>query len=132
MSDSCVCPLAGYCERHQCKKTSNLHKLCQQHGAYWDAWEEGRGPGQQVKPKEQNKRRLRVIENVKRNQRLRGWVMSMRTTGEVGIGDTLLRLIRIAGTREIKRELKCLHRACSCNQIEATEKLNREYPYQEA
>lgn len=129
MSDSCVCPLAGYCERHKINKGNTWHSLCQTNQKYFDAWEQGYGPGQQGKPKEQNKRRLRVVENVARNQRLRNWVMSMRISGEAGIGDTLLRLIKLAGTREIKRELKCMHRACTCNQIEATQKLNKDYPY---
>ena len=35
-----------YCERHGCRKTYVLWKKCQERGKYWDAWEEGRGPGQ--------------------------------------------------------------------------------------
>lgn len=27
--EPCSCPLAGWCERHQRKKTAHLHKLCQ-------------------------------------------------------------------------------------------------------
>lgn len=127
MSESCICPLAGWCDRHKINKGETWHLLCQTNQKYFDAWEQGYGPGQQGKPL--SGRAKRVVENVKRNKRLRGWVMSMRTAGEVGIGDTLVRLIKLAGRRAILRDLKCMHRACSCNKIEATEKLNRDYPY---
>ncbi len=43
----CVCPLAGYCSKHQVNKTPHLHKLCQNHPGYFKMWEECRGPGQQ-------------------------------------------------------------------------------------
>jgi hypothetical protein len=37
--EPCSCPLAGWCERHQRKKTPHLHHLCQtsaQHRLKWD------------------------------------------------------------------------------------------------
>lgn len=46
MRTGCECPLAGYCARHGITKTNHEHKLCQNHPAYFKAWEEGRGPGQ--------------------------------------------------------------------------------------
>lgn len=42
----CQCELAGYCERHRVRKATRLIELCQQRGAYWEAWERGDGPGQ--------------------------------------------------------------------------------------
>ncbi len=46
----CECPLAGYCNRHEMTKNVHHHKLCQNHEGYFNAWEEGRGPGQMPKP----------------------------------------------------------------------------------
>jgi len=46
MNPDCQCELAGYCERHRVRKASRLVELCQQRGAYWDAWEADKGPGQ--------------------------------------------------------------------------------------
>lgn len=43
----CVCPLSGFCHRHNVEKTPHLHKLCQNHQGYFDKWEACRGPGQQ-------------------------------------------------------------------------------------
>jgi len=44
----CQCELAGYCERHSVRKATRLIELCQQRGDYWDAWEAGKGPGQNI------------------------------------------------------------------------------------
>ena len=40
-----------WCERHQCWKTQHYHELCQTRPGYRQMWEEGRGPGQQSKPR---------------------------------------------------------------------------------
>jgi hypothetical protein len=42
----CICPLSGYCSKHQVNKTPHLHKLCQNHPGYFDMWENCKGPGQ--------------------------------------------------------------------------------------
>jgi hypothetical protein len=47
----CECPLAGYCSRHKINKNLHYHRLCQNHEGYFNAWEEGRGPGQKGKAK---------------------------------------------------------------------------------
>ena len=132
MVDSCACPLAGYCDRHQCKKTSNLHKLCQQGGDYWDAWERGTGPGQ-VPPQPAEKqlaRRKRIEERVQRDQRMRGWVSLFRVLSDTGLGDTLVRLIPMAAKKPLlKAELQQLQRQCGCRIEDATAELNKHYPY---
>lgn len=46
----CVCTEAGWCERHQCHKTSHWVHLCQTRPGYFQLWEEGQGPGQPQKP----------------------------------------------------------------------------------
>jgi hypothetical protein len=43
---TCECNCAGYCERHKVNKTNLLHRKCQEGGEFWQAWEKGRGPGQ--------------------------------------------------------------------------------------
>jgi hypothetical protein len=125
----CECPLAGWCERHQINKSNNWHRLCQTHQGYRQAWDEGRGPGQPVASSARNERRWRVIEKVRRNQRLRGWVAWFRHEDDAGVGDTLARVIKLAGKRSIKRELCCMQRACGCKAEDATAALNEQYPY---
>jgi hypothetical protein len=49
MITDCVCELAGFCARHQLKKNAHWHALCKSDAAYFRAWEQGKGPGQQVK-----------------------------------------------------------------------------------
>ena len=42
----CECELAGHCKRHNVSKTNHLIKLCKTDQQFWQAWEDGRGPGQ--------------------------------------------------------------------------------------
>lgn len=45
----CTCTGPGWCERHRIEKTALMFKLCQTKPKYFEAWEEGRGPGQPKK-----------------------------------------------------------------------------------
>lgn len=40
----CECKEVGFCQRHQCHKTAHWINLCRTDPAYFQAWEEGRGP----------------------------------------------------------------------------------------
>lgn len=42
---SCICPNAGWCERHQVEKHQRWWELCKA-GPHFELWEQGRGPGQ--------------------------------------------------------------------------------------
>ncbi|MBN72689.1 MAG: hypothetical protein CME32_25830 [Gimesia sp.] len=44
----CECAAPGWCERHQCKKHPHFHRLCQTRTDYFDLWERGAGPGQNL------------------------------------------------------------------------------------
>jgi hypothetical protein len=46
----CICPIAGYCERHKVLKTQHWHKLCQTREEYRALWEAGKGPGCTIDP----------------------------------------------------------------------------------
>lgn len=49
MPPQCHCEPSGYpfyCERHKVKKTAHWVRLCQTRPDYFQAWEDGRGPGQ--------------------------------------------------------------------------------------
>lgn len=43
---NCTCPLAGFCERHKVNKSDHWYKLCKTNDEYFQAWENGIGPGQ--------------------------------------------------------------------------------------
>lgn len=58
MMTGCDCELAAYCNRHKVRKSPHLLYLCQTNESYYDAWEEGRGPGQ-VRPEKVGKKRTR-------------------------------------------------------------------------
>lgn len=44
----CECTEPGYCQRHDITKSKILFGLCQNKQKYFDAWEQGRGPGQSL------------------------------------------------------------------------------------
>lgn len=46
-STGCVCPLAGYCQRHGIKKNAHFHHLCQTRQDYFNMYEKCIGPGQE-------------------------------------------------------------------------------------
>ena len=130
----CVCPLAGYCDRHSVKKTSNLHRLCQQGGAYWEAWEQGTGPGQALphdddRARKMKERSARVKLAVAKRERLIGWLKFFRIATDAGLGDTVMRLKRLAGKRAIKDDIRQVERMCSCQTKDAIQKLNEQHPY---
>ena len=48
---TCVIPEGekrGWCDRHKMRKTAQWVRLCQSHDGYWEAWEHGHGPGQNI------------------------------------------------------------------------------------
>jgi hypothetical protein len=46
----CVCPIAGYCERHKVAKTKHWHHLCKTREDYRALWDANKGPGCDVDP----------------------------------------------------------------------------------
>jgi len=46
----CECTAPGHCPRHRCVKTPHWHHLCQTRPDYYQLWEEGQGPGQDLPP----------------------------------------------------------------------------------
>ena len=51
MTTGCTCDRPGWCERHHMKKSPHLHMLCRNNQSYFDAWENGSGPGQNGPPR---------------------------------------------------------------------------------
>lgn len=43
----CTCPAAGWCERHQCRKSERWWQICRTRPGYFRLWEVDMGPGQQ-------------------------------------------------------------------------------------
>lgn len=43
---NCICSVSGFCEKHKVNKGKHWLKLCQTEDEYYQAWENGIGPGQ--------------------------------------------------------------------------------------
>ncbi len=46
----CECLAMGYCVRHKCNKAAHFHKLCKTNIGYFEQYERGEGPGQNLPP----------------------------------------------------------------------------------
>lgn len=46
----CECEESGFCARHQCHKVAHFHHLCRSNIGYFEQYEKGIGPGQNLKP----------------------------------------------------------------------------------
>ena len=53
----CQCEGPGYCERHDVKKSPHWFHLCRTRDDYFQAWEQGRGPGQKQTKKPRKPRK---------------------------------------------------------------------------
>lgn len=136
MSNVCECSNPGWCIRHNCKKTSNLVKLCQQHGNYWEAWESGTGPGQlkaktldPVKQKQLEERKERVLQSTARVKRVIDWVSFFKHESDIGLGDSLVRVIKQSESPSLRGILITVLKSSACNQDTAARNLNAEHPY---
>ena len=49
---ACECPAPGWCSRHSCAKSDLMHRMCQTDPRFFALWEEDRGPGQHVPPRQ--------------------------------------------------------------------------------
>lgn len=71
LPSECECPVAGYCKRHQINKLKHWHNLCQTHIDYFEAWEQGRGPGQPRTPLAIKRAEQAELSRQRQLQRLR-------------------------------------------------------------
>lgn len=124
----CQCPAAGFCERHKVAKTAHWHKLCQTRQNYFQAWEDGHGPGQTQDPqKTKEAQRRKRMEKKLEQSRLISWVKWLRKPEDTGVGDTVERLLAKVGGRQIKQLIEGLVGSCGCTNRQKW--LNRKFPY---
>ena len=116
MSETCECLLAGWCERHGMHKNGAWHKLCASSEKYRKAWDENRGPGQKHNATEDERfeRKSRLRNNVDLQRRIVGWLKFFKIHTDLGIGDTIARLLSAASKRHtITVDLEKLQMAVS-------------------
>ena len=113
-----ICPIrkGGFCPRHKVDKSMNLVVLCWRDKAYFQAWEEGRGP--RVKP-------AAVPPTPKRRELPKRHVRKTDpplTPRHPGLGDRVSQALSLVGITE-ERVSKWLGRPCGC--AKRREKLNQ-------
>lgn len=128
----CSCPAAGFCPRHAIEKSNVRWQLCQTKEKYRKAWDEHRLYGQSQEHPEREKRKREVAAKVKAASHLRKWCSLFKVGTDVGIGDTMRRLLTSCDRRRhraTKQTLREHMRLYSCGLHEATLRLNELYPY---
>jgi len=73
--------------------------------------------------------RSRIAQRTAATQHLRDWIMFFRRPEEIGLGDTIERLIATAGDRHIAERLQQLARTCGCRGADRQAEWNARYPY---
>lgn len=129
MSNSCTCPLAGFCDRHVIEKHEHWHSLCQTNELYREAWDGFRGPGQFNLKSKPLSRIRKIKEKVAKDRRIEGWIRSMRTPDDTGLGDTVIRLKRLTKSKEVKAHLRTMLQVQACDTGEAVRRLNEKHRY---
>jgi len=127
---NCECPLAGYCERHKMNKPGRLHFLCQTSQLYFDRWE--RLANDPQVSEERELRRQRVVARTKEEKRFRDWCEWMRNPVDVGLGDTLVRMLERCRNKKrvtIKKRIVDFMKNYACVRKTAREHLNERFPY---
>jgi hypothetical protein len=125
----CECPLAGFCDRHLIDKHEGWHKLCQDDALYREAWDAFRGPGQfnlKAKPLD---RITRIKKRVAKDRRIEGWIRRLRTAEDTGLGDTVVRLKKMAKSEKFKTHLTMMLKLQACKTSDAVQRLNAKHRY---
>ena len=126
----CECPLAAYCERHKMNKAGRLHMLCQTNQQYFDRWESLANDPKVSEEREL--RRQRVVARSKQEKQFRDWCASMRNSEDIGLGDTLGRMLKMCGNRNrstVKKRITEFMKNYACVRKTAREQLNERFPY---
>lgn len=111
-------------------KSARLHFLCQTRQDYRAMWDHKLDGSRRAELLE---RRERVLERVRKTDRLLSWIVFFRKPGELGVGDTTIRLIsagcRTKGCQQIRAVLKSLLKQYACDGRKAVDCINERYPY---
>lgn len=77
--------------------------------------------------------KLRIQKAVIKLKNHRKWITSLKDDKDIGLGDTISRLIDLFSNnpkrKELLQELIEMQKVCSCHRDTATNILNRDYPY---
>jgi len=116
-----------FCKRHQCMKSKAMQKLCGFDQRYFDLWETGEGPMQNI-----SLEYLNVPDGIIEEEEIdySGFFMGDPEIPKIsrGLGDTITKITKTTGLKKATKLLFDLFNAdCGCTERQA--KLNRMFPY---
>jgi|TARA_R110000765_G_scaffold328221_2_gene419240 hypothetical protein len=130
-----------FCDRHQCIKSKSLHHLCKNRMAYFEMWEEGKGPMQDPLSQTMVSRGHRGTEN-KEEQKTKQQIGFFKVEedngffmGDLdipsesrGLGDTLAKITKVTGIKKaVDTVFSAIKKDCGCKERQS--KLNKVFPY---
>ena len=137
----CQCQFANgqntiFCERHQCTKTRPLHHLCKHRQDYFQLWEDGHGPMQNVRSApSQPPQSARPPQPPPPPKQTTGFFKEENTeevgsSGPQGLGDTIAKITKATGIKTVVDAVsEATGRDCGCQ--ERQNKLNEMFPYKQ-
>jgi len=133
-----------FCNRHQCTKSQSLHGLCKNSMAYFEMWEEGKGPMQDplsqimVARGHRGNKENEVQETQEQTgffktevEKDNGFFMGdLDIPSESrGLGDTLAKITKATGIKKaVDTVFGAIKKDCGCRERQS--KLNKIFPYQ--
>jgi hypothetical protein len=134
---ACACnfPKNGegfYCDRHKCWKTEDLFQLCQKREDYYNMWEEGRGPLQDLYVTSMKEGTKKQIEEEELEQKVleRDYFMGDPDIPKKsrGLGDTVSKFTKATGIKAVvDTAFDAMDKDCGCRERQS--KLNKLFPY---
>ena len=133
----CECDLTEdgggvHCERHKCWKTPDLVQLCQKRKDYFDLWEQGVGPLQDMYQNVMKEGTKTSIETAELEQKTLEEEYFMGDPHipkkSRGLGDTVAKITKATGIKAtVDKVFDSIDKDCGCKERQS--KLNKLFPY---
>tara|TARA_R110000824_G_scaffold297960_1_gene486187 strand:- start:2267 stop:2842 length:576 start_codon:yes stop_codon:yes gene_type:complete len=121
-----------YCDRHKCWKTEDLFQLCQKRQDYYNMWEEGKGPLQDmyVNSMKEGTKLEQEKETAEQEILERDYFMGDPDIPKKsrGLGDTVAKFNKATGIKAVvDTAFNAMDKDCGCKERQS--KLNKLFPY---
>ena len=115
-----------FCDKHQCVKSKSMQELCSFDQRYFDLWEMGEGPMQNISTEHIIAADAVIDIEAKKDEFFMGDPEIPKVSR--GLGDTIAKFTKTTGLKKATKFLFGLFNAdCGCSERQA--RLNRRFPY---
>mgnify|MGYP003626212699 CR=1 FL=1 len=117
------------CNRHKCIKSKSLHGLCKYKQSYFDLWESGEGPMQDMITQGGFDRSATITKEEAEDKEQKFFMGDPEIPLKSrGLGDTLAKFNKVTGVKKVvKTVFDAFNKDCGCS--ERQRKINKMFPY---